>query len=266
MSSADEVSFVNTFYGANLAASAAIYAFFIVYRSKIVFYDYCAGWAGLFAFSAGDAAVFTKYANPRAFIVVVAGNRNASGISYKMNNAVGAFFRAKSATDAFSRIYRRNTLVVYANGISRANLDAVAVAEAGKRAVVIAGVVEICGFAGFRAVVVVFFLFGKAKTVAGNVSHLLDNVLGARAHNFGDFRRCSVTAGDTKVAFVRNPIGKRLCVSITAGKSASAAVCAGKHVADCKSSFILFDAEICGGNRKQKRAKHACGEKNYNRN
>lgn len=266
MCSADEVSFMNTFYRANLAASTAINTFFIVYRSEIVFYDYCARGAGFFAFSASYTAVLAKDSNLSAFIVVVAGNCHARGISYKVNYAVRAFLHAKSATDAFSRVYCRDTLVVYANSISRTNLGAVAVAEAGKRAVVIAGVVEICGFAGFRTVVVVFFLFGKAKTVAGNVSDLLNNVFCACAHNFRNFCGSSVTAGNAQIAFFFYTLGKSLSVSITSGEAASTAVCAGKHVADGERAFVLFNTEIGRGNREKKCAKHSRGKKKNNRN
>ena len=63
MRSADEVAFMDTFYGASLAASGAVYALIVIDSSKIVFYGYCARGANLFALSAGNTAILADLAN-----------------------------------------------------------------------------------------------------------------------------------------------------------------------------------------------------------
>lgn len=141
MCSADEVSFVNTLDRTDLAAGAAIYTLFVIYRSKIVLYDDSAGGAGLFAFSAGNTAVLTINAYLSAFIMVVTGYRYTRGISNKMDYIVRAFLDAHTAANTFSWVYCSKSLVVYTNCISRANLNAVAISKAGEGAVVVAGVV-----------------------------------------------------------------------------------------------------------------------------
>ena len=266
MSSADEVSFMNTFYGADLAACTAIDALAVIYRSEVILYHNCAGGAGLFAFAAGNTAVLTINTYLCALVVIVTGDRHASGVSDKMDYIVGTFFYAKTASDTFSRVYRSKSLVVDADCISRANLNAVAVAQAGEGAIVVTGVVQISGFAGFRTVIVVFSFLGQTEAVAGNVCNLLDNILCGSAHNFGNVRGGSVTAGDAEIGFVGFSLGESFSISITAGEAASAAVSTGKCVTDSKRLFVFLNFKISRGNREKQCAKHSCRKKNNNRN
>lgn len=199
MCSANEIALVYAFNRTYLAASTAVDTFFIIYRSKVILDNNSTGGAGLFAFSAGNTAIFAVLTHLRALIMIVTGYSNARGIADKVDYAVGAFFYTHSATYAFSWVDSCNALVVYANCVTRAYFNAIAIAEAGKGTEVIAVIIHVCRAAGFRTVVVVFLFFRKAKTVAGNVCNLLYDVLRVNAHNFRYRFGSSVTARDTQI-------------------------------------------------------------------
>ena len=57
MRATDKVTFVNTFYGANLGAFAAVYAKLVIYGRKVVYNLNCAGRASLFALHTANTAV-----------------------------------------------------------------------------------------------------------------------------------------------------------------------------------------------------------------
>ena len=82
MCSAKEVSFVNALDGTNLTASAAVDAFFVVNRSKIILNYNCSRGAGFFTLAASNTAVFAILTYLRAFIMVIAGNCNAGSVAY----------------------------------------------------------------------------------------------------------------------------------------------------------------------------------------
>ena len=179
--SAEEVALVNTLDGARLTALAAVDTFFVIDKCKIISYGNSSCWAGLFAFSASDTAVLAIKSYPRAFIMVVAGYGNSSCVTNNVDYALRAFLDAKTAANAFLGVDSRDTLVVFVVSVAGADLYTVAVAEAGKRAEVVARVENRSGFAGFRTVVVILLFFRKAKTVAGYVCNLLDNIAGFKA-------------------------------------------------------------------------------------
>ena len=264
MRSANEVSFMDTLDGANLAAGSAINALFVIYRGEIILYRDSAGGTGLFALSAGNTAVFTIETYLSALVMVVTGNYNASGVSYKMDYMIGAFLYAKTASNALSRLDCSKPFVIYAYCVSWADLDTVAVSKAGECAEIISGVVKICGLTCFGTVVVILFFLREAESVTGNVCHLLDNVLCRASQNFGDITRGAVSAGDAKVCFVCYSLRESLGISITAGKAASAAIGTGEGVAYGERLFILFNSKISRSGGEKKSAKRACCEKNNN--
>ena len=250
MCSADEVALVYALYWAGFAASAAVGALFVIYYGKIVLNDDSAARAYLFALAACYTSVFAILAHLCALVVVVAGNGNARSVADKMDYTVGTFLSAKTASYALFGIDGSGSLVVYAYSISRAYLYAIAVAKAGEGAEVIAGVIDVCRLAGLRTVIIVLFLFGKAKTVAGNVSNLLDNVSRFNAHNLCDIVCRAVTSGNTEVDSIGFALGESLCIRIASGKSASTAVCTRQAVADSNGALVLFNSKENGRNGK----------------
>ena len=94
MSSADEVALVNTLDRADLTALSAVNTFFVIDRCKVILYNYSSRGAGLFAFAAGNTAVFAVKPYPCAFIMVVAGNNDTSRVTNKMDYTVGTFLDA----------------------------------------------------------------------------------------------------------------------------------------------------------------------------
>ena len=174
---ANKVSFVNAFYGAYAFACAATGAFIVINGCKVINNLDRSDRAGFFALAAGDASVRAGLSYRRAFVVAITGNDDARRIFDKVNDTVGAFLYAKSATDAFFRLNSGNAVLADANSVAGANSYAIAVSEAGEGAKVITLIVHICGFAVFRALVEIFFLFGNAgRAVAGNVCYLLNYV------------------------------------------------------------------------------------------
>ena len=157
---ADEVSFVNALDGADLAALSAVNALFVIDSREIVLNNDSTRGAVLFTLAAGDTAVLTVHSYLSTLVMIVAGNRNARGVANEMDNVVGAFLCAKTAADALSRVDRGNASVIYADSVTGADLDAVAVAEAGEVAEVVALVAHISRLAGPRSVVIVLLFLG----------------------------------------------------------------------------------------------------------
>ena len=138
MCAADKITGVNALYGAGVTAGAASRAFFVIDGGKVIFNLNCTVRAGLFALTARNAYVKADLAHLSALIVARAFNNNARGVVDKMDDAVGTGLCAKAAADALSRIDLGNEFVCDANGVSRADLYAIAVAKAGKGAEAVA--------------------------------------------------------------------------------------------------------------------------------
>ncbi len=159
MRAADEVAGVNTMHGAHLVTGLATRAFSVIYGRKIIYYCYCALGAFLGAETAGYTAAFanTLYAN--TLIVIVTFYDYALGIVYKMYDTVRAGLNAKAAADTASGIYLGDVFLgIYAYCVARADIDTVAVAEAGKGAKSVARVAHICRKAGRGAVIFILAL------------------------------------------------------------------------------------------------------------
>ena len=163
MSAADKVALVNTVNGASRLTSAAARAFIVIYNGKVVDYLNCSLGAGLFTFSAGYTALVAVFANGGTLVMIITLNYYSYGITHEVYNSVRASLCAKTATYALSRVNAGNALfLVYANGVTGANRNAITVAKASKGAESVTRIAHIGCTAGFRSLVFIFSFFGKA--------------------------------------------------------------------------------------------------------
>ena len=147
MRSADEVTFVDAVYGADLNARAATCAERVVDGREVILYCDSTVRTGLLTLHTSDTAVAAIFTGVSALIVVGALHYDACGVVHKVNNAVGALAHADSAADTLSGVYSCHT-VLDGYSLSRADLYTIAVAEAGIGAELVAAVSEICSNAG----------------------------------------------------------------------------------------------------------------------
>ena len=246
VSAANEVSGMNTFNRTRLLAGSAAGALGVINGSEIVLYLDGAIWAGFLTLAAGDAAVEANLTNLSTLVVAAALYNNAGGVVDQMNNAVRTGLGTKTAADALSGIDLRHVLRVDADRITGTNGNAVTVAKAGKGAEAVARIAHVGGNAGLRTGVNVLALLGNAGAVAGNVSNLLNHVAGLKTHDLTDACGNTVATGNTERGVSGLSLGKRLCISVTAGKAASTAVCTGKTIADLGGTGILLNSEENG--------------------
>ena len=263
---ANEVAGVYTSHRTHRLASPATRALGIIDGGKIVNNLDCTVGTGLFALAAGYTAVKTNLANLCDLAVAVALYNNARCVVNKMNNAVGAGLYTNTATDTLSRIDFGNILFGDADSVTGTRGNTVAVAKAGEGAEAVAGIAEVCGNAAFRTGVLILFLLRSTRAVAGNVRHLLNDVGSLKSHNLGNALCNAVTAGNAERGVVGFALGKSLCISVTAGEAASAAVCTGKAIADCRSTLILLYPKENGGHGENKRTYNSDNRKNDNGN
>ena len=244
MSATNEVTDVNTMHRANLVTTLTTIALAVIYGRNVVNKGYGSVGTSLYTLAAGYAAVFTNLAHVCTLVVVVTLNNNGGGVIYQMNNAVGAGFCTKTATDTTAGVNFGNLLVViYANRISGTNGNTVTVAKAGKGAKSVAGKALICRLTAPRSVIKILSLFGRTRAVAGNICYLFNNIICHKAHNLSYLLCGSVTAGNAERGIAGLALGESRCVSVTSGKSASTAVCAGKTFSDRSRPFILLYSE-----------------------
>ena len=244
MGAADEIAFMYAVNRAYFPAFTARSTFVIIYAGEIVYYFDCLGGTSLFALAASYTTVFAELSYLCALVVIITLNNGAGNVLYKMDYAIGASRSAKAAAYTLFGIYLGYTTLGDAYSISWANLSAVAISKTSEGAESIACEVHICGFTGLRTCVDVLSFLGLASSVTRNESNLLDNVLCLNTEDCRNSLRSSVTAGSTEIRLIGYALGKSLCISLTAGKAASTAVCSGKTVTYLCSFFILFDTEI----------------------
>ena len=197
MGAADEIPLMYAMNRAYFPTFTARYTFIVIYSCEIIYYLDCLGGAYFFALSAGYAAVLTELANLCALIVVITLYDDTGYVIYQMNYAVGTGALAKTAAYTFFRIYFRYSALGYGYRVTRADLCAVTVSEAGKGAEAVAREAHISRLTGLRTAIDILSFLGLAGSVTGNVSHALNNVLCLNAENFGDFLCRSVSARNT---------------------------------------------------------------------
>ena len=162
-------------------------AFGIIYGGEIIDEGYGAGGARLLALAARYASAIAELANLCTLVMIITLNNNASDIINKMNYAVGAGALAKTAAYTLLGIDLSNTALVDHNSITRANLSAIAIAEASEGAEAITCKVHICRLTGLGATIDILSILGTATTVTSNVGNLLNNVLSLNTENCGNF-------------------------------------------------------------------------------
>ena len=167
-----------------------------------------------------------------------------------MYNSVGTGARADAATDTLGRLDPCYA-AVHRNSTVGAGGGTVATAKAGVGAYLLARIEKVLDTAAVIAAVLVLGLCRVTRAVAGNVGNLLNDVLSLNAKDLGNSASSAVTAGNAKVSFGSSALGKRLCISVTARVAASAAVSAGKTVADSEDGRILLDGEILVSQKKK---------------
>jgi hypothetical protein len=267
MSAADKVSYVYTMNRAHLIAGMAVVTLGVIYGGYVSYEGYCSVGTGLHALAAGYASVLTNLTNVCALVVVAALNDNGGGVVYEMYYIVGTGPCTKTATDATARVYLGNSLfLVDADSISGTNGNAITVSKAGKGTNSVARKAHICRLTALGTVIIILALLGRAGAVTSNVRNLFDNVGCHKAHYLRYLPCSSVTAGNTKRGVVGLALAKRLCISVAAGKAASAAVGTGKTVANETYTLILFNLEENRGNSKNNGTHRGYCQKNQNRN
>ena len=225
-------------------------AFFIINGCKEVFNFDCFCGAVLLAFHAADTAVLTFFANNSAFFMVRAGDDCFFCFGNKGNKVVGAFCNAKSACTAFSGINFCNAVynadcIVFTNGCT------VAAAKAAIEASAFSAIKHFCGSTGVESLI--NFFLNLFVTIAAAMYESGNGLcsLGFNAEDFADCFYGCFTAGAAKVCGSFGVFGKSFCVSITTGKTAGSAVCAGKAVTNFAFDRVYFNSHEMG--RKDKK-------------
>ena len=249
MCAADEVALVDTMNGADSGTLTAAGTLVVVDNGKVVNnLDSTVG-TGLLALAAGNTAVLAALANCRALIMTGALYDYANGILNKMDDAVRTLACAHTATDTLGGVDLGNA-VLDRNGVLGTDSHAIAVAEAGVGAELVARVAEVSNTTALDAVVYISALGSLTVTVAGNVGNLLYNVLSLNAKNGCDLPGALVSTGNAEVDGLGLALGKSLGIRVTSRVAASAAVGAGEGVTDSEELLVLLDAEELIGKSK----------------
>ena len=196
MCAANEVTLVNTVYGADRNALCATCAERIVNNCKIVHNLNSSARTSLLALHTANTAVGAVLTCKRTLIAIGAFNYYSRGIVDKMNNRVGALTNANSTTDTLARI--DSCYAVFdsdsAPGTYR---NTVTVAKTRKSADLVAAIYHISGTAGVQTAILILLLCSLAGSVTGNVGNLLNNVHSLNSEDSGNFSCGIVTAGNT---------------------------------------------------------------------
>ena len=231
------ILFNDTMNWANLTASAAVRAFFIVDRCKVINKGNSAVGASLCALTASDTSVRAELAHYRALIVAGAENKSSVNVGHKLDNVVGASSCAYSAADAKLAIDESNT-VLNTYRVLGARLCAVAKTYATEGASARAAVKHIGSLASLYTLVFKSLLYRRAVSVALNDRNHFNDVLSLFAENSCDRLRGRVATGYTEICFEVGVVNKCLSITVTACVAACAAVCTGQALTDLGESFI----------------------------
>ena len=214
MCTANKVTFVYAMNGADLNASCAVCAKLVVDGCKVVFDLDRAAWTSLLALHTADTSVCAILTGKCALFVVGALYDYSCGVVYDLDNAIGAGACAYAAANALSWVDVRYA-ILNGNSVAGADLYAIAVAEAGVGAGLVSVVEEVCHKTALGAVVVKLSFGNVTVSVAGNVSHLFNNVLCLYSEDRGDLRGYRVTARNAEVGCACAALGKSPCFLYT---------------------------------------------------
>lgn len=240
-------------YGAVLGAFAAADAFFVINGCKEVYNGDSLGRTVFLALHAADAAILTFFANDGAFFMVGTGDDCFFCLGNKGNDVVGAFAYAKSAATAFSGVNVCNA-VNDADGVIGADGCAVSAAEAAIKACAFSAVEHFCCRAGIETLIDFFISLFVAIAAAMYECGKRFESFGFNSEDFGNCFCGCFAAGTAKVCRSAGNVCKSVCISVTAGKTACAAVCSGKTFADFRFDGVGFNAHEDIGKNKKKRA------------
>ena len=197
---------------------------------KIVFYLYCIFRTYRFTFFASDAGVFASLACIGAFVLVVAHHDGFGILRNHGDDVLRTNGNAHSATETAAGVHVCNA-VLYADGVVRASVGAIAQTETAEAARLGATVKHGGGTAGADAVVNGFFGCGFTVSVA---MHECNDIIGNLDLDAECFAECGggiLRARNAKIGLCRC-VGKCGGIVITAFIAASAAVDTGQTCAD----------------------------------
>ena len=182
MSTANEVSFVDTVHRTNLDTLRTTGTERIINRSKIVNHLDSSARTSLFAFHTAYASVGAGLTCLSTLIVIGALYDNARGIVYKMDDGVGTLTHAYTASDTLTGVDTRYA-VLDRNGVLRTNHGTITVSKTSKGTELVTAIRHIGVTAGLLALIIVFSLRCVAGAVTSNVRNLLYDVNGLNAKN-----------------------------------------------------------------------------------
>ncbi len=235
--------------GADVCAVAAVYALGNVNASQVVLDDDCVGGAFLHALHAADTACITNLVKLCALIHAVACNHNRLIIRNELYELLGANINTAAAADTLFAVNLSDT-VYDVHCTELASVYAVAETDTCKAAVLVALTAEQHSCLAVLGSLVVEALESNAVSAgARNECNHLDCIACGNAHDFADFFCCLRTCGNTLVdrCFA---CGNSSSVTVTAGETAAAAVCACETFADCFLLGVYFNIEYLGGECK----------------
>ena len=262
MSTADEITLMNTLNRTSILADTAACALVIIDGSKVVNdLDRTLG-TNLLTLAAGDTSVETCLSYLSALVMAGALNNGLYSVWNKVNNVVGTGTGAKSAADTLLWIDLGNAALCDADGISWTNCNTVTVAEAGECAESITGEAHISSYTGLWSNVLVLLFFGLAGAVTSNVCNHLNNILCLNAHNGCYSFSNTVTTGGTEICLGGSALCESLCITVTAGESTGTTVGTGELFTNSGETLVFLNTEEDIRNSKKNCTKNC----NYNQN
>ena len=205
---------------------------------KIILDADCARRTVFLTFPTSDTRIRAFRARDRALFLITAGDQNPFLVSHKRNKPLRTGAGTDSASDTRACVYVRNT-VLQANRILRTGLDAISKTHTSKAAFFLSAIHRLCRLAAANTDIIHLILGMRAISVATDHGNLLDNALGLLAEYHGNLPRGRIRTWYTKICRNRIVLGKRSCVSVTSGISASTAISARETFTYCRESLIL---------------------------
>lgn len=228
-------------YGANLCAFAAGRALIVIDSGTVVIKSDSARLTGLDAFSAGDAGIGAKLSCHRALLLIMAGDYLTLNVGHHMNKVVGTALHTYAASDTLTEINSCDA-VIHTDSIVGTSANAVAAAETAEGAHSVASVEHLCRNAGINACIKCFCISCCTVTAAANCCYHFNRSLMLNAEKLGELFGNLMTAGGTEICLCALISSQSLSISVTSGKSAGSAVCAGEALSYLYLCFINVNA------------------------
>lgn len=247
-----------------LSAHAAIFTFYRVDHSVIVFDLDCVKLASLFTLLAADAAGLTGLSRDGSFVGGTACDVSQAAFGNHFDQIVWTCFGTCFAADAVVSVHPCDT-VYDADRVEIAGGHAIAKTKAAVAAGADAAVKRFDRFTGRNALIFENLICFRIVTAAHNDSVLSFTGIGLDAHDRGESRTYGRAAdraeGNSRAVFYD---GVRIIGA--AGKSAAAAVCAGQGFCKKFDSFIDRYVHDFSGNRQENACDNTYDTYEYDRN